>query len=78
MRLEDTVFPVYRRYANGRNFFKIMNPLLFEEVQLLGSRTVVKITEAKLYPEKNFVRDLVEGRIGEIITAEAYERVKGG
>ncbi len=59
MNFEDINFPVYRMYKNGLSYFKVMSPVLFEEVQIIGSRRVVHVTEAKLFPEKTFVHDLV-------------------
>lgn len=59
MNYEDIDFPVYRKYKNSKSYFKIINPFLFEEIQIIGARKVIKQTEAKLFPEKNFVRDLV-------------------
>jgi hypothetical protein len=59
MKLEDIHFPVYRKYKNNKSYFKIINPRLFEEVQVIGSKKFIKETEARLFPEVNFVRDLV-------------------
>jgi hypothetical protein len=59
MSFEDINFPVYRKYKNGASYFKIINPLLFEEIQKIGSKKVIRQTEAKLYPEKVFIQDLV-------------------
>ncbi len=36
-----------------------MNPRLFEEVQIIGSKKIIRQTEAKLFPEMLFVSDLV-------------------
>jgi hypothetical protein len=52
-------FPLYRKYANSRNYFKIINPHSFEEVQVLGEKRLVRLTEARLYPEKIFISDLI-------------------
>jgi len=59
MSFEGINFPVYRKYKNNKSYFKIINPLLFEEVQLIGRKKIFKQTEAKRFPEKNFVSDLV-------------------
>jgi hypothetical protein len=32
---------------------------LFEEIQVIGSKKKIKQVEAKLFPEVNFVKDLV-------------------
>lgn len=36
-----------------------MNPRSFEEIQVIGSKKIIKVTEAKLFPEMMFVSDLV-------------------
>lgn len=59
MNFEDINFPVYRKYKNNKSYFKIINPRLFEEVQIIGSKKVVKQIAANLFPEMNFIRDLV-------------------
>jgi hypothetical protein len=52
MRVEDMQFPVYRKYTNNKSYFKIINPALFEQVQLVGNSRFITEVEAKLYPEK--------------------------
>ena len=59
MNFEGINFPVYRKYKNNKSYFKIMNPRLFEEIQIVGSKKIIKRTEAKLFPEMLFVSDLV-------------------
>ena len=79
MNFEDINFPVYRKYKNGASYFKILNPLLFEEIQKIGSKKVIRQTEAKLYPEKIFIQDLVY-RYKDMayeISEEEYDGQKG-
>lgn len=52
-------FPQYRKYSNNKNYFKILSPDEFEEIQIIGSRRHKRIVKAELYPEKMFVRDLL-------------------
>jgi hypothetical protein len=59
MNFEDIHFPVYRKYKNNKSYFKIINPRLFEEIQVIGSKRIVTEIEARLYPEMMFIRDLV-------------------
>ncbi len=72
-------FPVYRKYKNDKSYFKIINPGLFEEIQLIGAKKIIKQTEAKLFPEKNFINDLLFNfkEMAEEIGAEEYARVLG-
>jgi hypothetical protein len=76
MRFEDINFPVYRKYKNNKSYFKIINPLLFEEIQVIGTKKIVKRTEVKLFPERNFVHDLVFNfsEMADEISAEEYDR----
>ncbi|HQQ94024.1 MAG TPA: hypothetical protein PLQ93_05680 [Bacteroidia bacterium] len=78
MDFEDINFPVYRRYKNGKTYFKIVNPKLFEEVQLIGNRKIVKQLEARLFPERRFVHDMVYNysAMAEAISEEEYLSVR--
>ena len=59
MNAEGINFPLYRKYKNNKSYFKIINSQLFEEIQIIGSKKVVRQTEAKLFPEKLFINDLI-------------------
>lgn len=59
MKIEDIQFPVYRKYKNNKSYFKIINPLEFEQIQVVGAKKIVSHTEAKLFPERSFVHDLI-------------------
>jgi len=59
MKIEDIHFPVYRKYKNNKSYFKIIHPRLFEEIQIIGTKKVIKQIEAKLFPEVLFIQDLV-------------------
>ena len=58
-RIEDIHFPLYRKYKNGKNYFKIINANSFEEIRLLGAKKEIKQIEARLFPEKTFLHDLI-------------------
>lgn len=59
MNNEDIKFPVYRKYKNNKSYFKILNFKLFEEVQIIGSKKIIKQTEALQFPEMLFIKDLI-------------------
>ena len=59
MNFEGIKFPVYRKYKNNKSYFKIIHPRLFEEIQIIGTKRIVKQTEARLFPEVVFVKDLI-------------------
>ncbi len=68
---------MYRKYKNGKSYFKIINPLLFEEIQIIGSKRIIRQTEAKLFPEKSFVNDLIFNylEMADEINAEEYVKI---
>ncbi len=77
MDLKDINFPVYRKYKNNKSYFKIIQPDRFEEIQIIGSKKIVKQTEAKQYPEMVFIQDLVFNytEMAVEITEEEYLRI---
>jgi len=54
-----------------------MNPAAFEEIQVIGSRKVIRHIEAKLFPEKTFIHDLVfnYAAMADEITESEYQRI---
>ncbi len=54
-----------------------MNAAAFEEIQLVGSKKIRKLTEAKQFPEKLFIHDLVFNyeAMAEDISEEEYNKV---
>jgi hypothetical protein len=59
MNFDGINFPLYRKYKNNKSYFKIINPRLFEEIQAMGSKKIIKQIEAKQFPEFVFIHDLV-------------------
>lgn len=78
MAFEDIQFPVFRKYKNNRHFFKIISRNSFEEVELIGSRAICHIVEAKQLPEMNHIYDLVYNfrELGFEITENEYLEAK--
>lgn len=52
-------FPQYRRYKNGLSYFKILSVDEFEEIRIVGSKSMVSHVVANQYPEKVFINDLL-------------------
>jgi hypothetical protein len=75
MKIEDINFPVYRRYKNKKNYFKILNPLELEEVQFIGSIKKVRTLKAEKFPEIIFISDLVlnYAEIAQEISEKEYQ-----
>jgi hypothetical protein len=78
MKLEDIHFPVYRKYKNNKSYFKIIHARLFEEIQIVGSKKIIRQTEAKLFPEVLFVQDLIlnYSEMAEEISEEEYLKLQ--
>lgn len=73
-----TKFPVYRKYSNNKNYFKIISDIEFEELQLIGNKIFVHIKKAELYPDKLLIQDLINGVNESVIeiTEEEYNSLK--
>lgn len=56
---KDTVFPQYRKLANDRTFYKILDERNFEEIQLVGSRKMHYSIKATQYPEMLKIQDML-------------------
>ena len=76
--LESIKYPQYRRYKNRLSYFKILSPVLFEEIKVVGSKRLINSVEAKQYPEKVFINDLLLNYtlFAEEISEAEYEEQK--
>jgi hypothetical protein len=52
-------FPVYRKYKNGKSYFKIISATNFTEVQMVGNKKMVHHITANTYPEKLLIHDML-------------------
>jgi hypothetical protein len=66
-------FPVYRKYANSKSYFKIASETSALEVQLLGSNCLEHTIEASIFPERQFIKDLLELSFPGILEADEGE-----
>jgi hypothetical protein len=75
--LESIKYPQYRKYKNGLSYFKISSPVLAEEIKIVGSKRFVYIIEAKQYPEKVFIHDLLfnYSEFAHEVTEEIYNDI---
>jgi hypothetical protein len=78
MNFEGINFPVYRKYKNSKSYFKIINARLFEEIQIVGSKRFIRLTEVRQFPEMNFIHDLLFSftEMADEISEEEYTNVK--
>ena len=55
-------FPIYRKYSNNKNFYKIESKEVLEELQLIGKSYAIIRLEAKILPEFNLIQDLIDNK----------------
>jgi hypothetical protein len=56
--MKKSTYPAYRKYPHNRTFFKVISSEMFEELQIIGKHYILKIVEAKILPDRNFIQDL--------------------
>ena len=71
-------FPQYRRYLNGKNYFRIDSLDSFEEIRSLGERWLIEQHKAKILPDFQLIHDLLFDyeKIAEFITREIYQSIR--
>ena len=69
----EFIFPVYRKYKNGKNYFKVNSLKQFEEIQIIGTKKIHKIIDATQFPELNFIIDLCNKNFSEIEASSEKE-----
>lgn len=74
----NTDFPQYRRYLNGKNYFRIDSPDSFEEIRSLGNSWSLEQHKAKILPDFQLIHDLLVDyeKIAEIIAKEIYQSIR--
>lgn len=73
MRNRYNSFPVYRHYADRLTWFRVDSPSSVYELKRMGIYFSMTHIEAKLYPERVFINDLIECAGEHIMTATAEE-----
>ena len=66
-------FPQYRKYSNGRSYFKVVSEKEFEELQFIGDSLVWHRVVAKQYPEMRTIKDMLELHEGRWEEIDAIE-----
>jgi hypothetical protein len=51
-------YPLYRKYKNGKSYFRILSPAEFDEIQSLGTRWTIHHFSAKILPDRNLIYDM--------------------
>ena len=70
-------FPQYRKYKNIETYFKIISEKKFEEIVIMGSKTIKHTIVAKQYPEILRIHDMLncEGDAWEVVNKEIYDNI---
>lgn len=53
-------FPLFRKLSNRKRFYKILSATEFEEIQLIGSKSIKQKFEATQFPEMLLIQDIIE------------------
>ena len=54
----ETTYPQFRKYRNGKAYFKIISPTEWEEVQIIGEKHILHQFTVNIMPDRNFIYDL--------------------
>lgn len=60
-------FPVFLKLANGKSVYRIDSDRRMVEFQQLGGRWLKHRIEAKILPEMQLIRDLLENEHGNVV-----------
>jgi len=71
-------YPQYRRYKNGKSYFRIVSPTEFEEIQALGQRWFFQKFTVKILPDRNFIQDMTFAyqEHWEVVSADEFEVIR--
>ncbi len=59
MSRSEMTYPQYRKYKNGKSFFRITSISAFEEIQVIGNRYFLHRFTAKILPDRNLINDML-------------------
>lgn len=66
-------FPQYRKYLNGKSYFKIISLQQAEELKISSTFYEMHTIEAKILPDRNFIMDLLQNFATFAITIDEKE-----
>ena len=72
-------FPIFRKYKGIEVWFKIESLTNFTEVKMIGNRIILTEIKAKIYPEMQFINDMIncyENRWEEIEKADYLKAIE--
>jgi hypothetical protein len=70
-------FPVYRKYSNNQSYFKILSRDAFDEIQLIGQKTVKYSHTVTNFVDRNLLNDMLvcHEKRWVIISEKDYETI---
>lgn len=71
---EKIIYPLYRKYKDGRTWFKINSINGFEELKISGIYFSINSYKANILPDRNFINDLIYNIEGVPISKIEYEQ----
>ena len=76
--VKTITYPQYRKYNNGKSYFKVISENEFEEIQVLGNKKALHHFIAKILPDRNYISDLTFDyhKHWEVCDAEEFEKLK--
>jgi hypothetical protein len=71
-------YPQYRKYINGKSYFKISSATEWEEIQIIGSKYIFNQFTVKIMPDRNYIYDMTFDyeKNWLAIGSEEYEAIK--
>ncbi|MDF2436946.1 MAG: hypothetical protein K0Q95_1322 [Bacteroidota bacterium] len=77
--MQKTDYPQYRKYHNGKAYFKIVSETQWEEVLVMGSKCIFHEFSVKIMPDRNYIHDMTFDyeKSWEKIDEKEYEEIKG-
>ena len=70
-------FPIYRKLSNEKSYYKIVSAESFIELHRIGSKTKKHILNAKQYPEKLLIQEMISLSNGYLESKEEeFDRIE--
>ncbi|MGB3949150.1 MAG: hypothetical protein WBM13_14280 [Bacteroidia bacterium] len=78
MEKKKIVYPLYRKYAHERTYFKVISDSEWEEIHVLAGKYSIHQFKATILPERNYIYDLTYDYHNNwvAIQPDEYEQVK--
>ena len=63
-------YPQYRKYHNNKGYFKIISPIEWEEIQVVGTKYILHQFVVKIMPDRNFIYDMTFDRWANVLSTK--------